>query len=247
MAAAYDNFDYPSYWINRQYEHLSEMVALNALLGKIPKINRLIEIGGGYGRILPTYLFRARSVVFTDPSARLMAIAKKNFKSNKIKFIHSKVENLKTKTRSGSYDTVICVRVLHHIKCIDEVFGISSRLLKKGGFFILEFPNKRHFKAVFNEFVRGNFTFYSDIFPKDLSPKDDDVLPFVNYHPDEIKMKLRTHGFEILDERSVSNIRSTFVKKHVPLDALLWLEKLIQVPLSKMYFGPSIFILSKKK
>lgn len=247
MAAAYDNFDYPTYWEGRFYEHTCETIALKALLSRISKIDRLIEIGGGYGRLLPTYAYRARRIVFTDPSAKLLSIARVQTKGLHIKFIQTKAENLRKKVKPSTFDLVLCVRVLHHIEDIDELFDISFSLLKKGGYFILEFPNKRHFKAVFSEFLRGNFTFYSDIFPKDLSSDKEDGLPFVNYHPDEVEKKLKENGFKIISTRSVSNIRSSFMKRYFPVELVLSIEKRLQKPLSSIRFGPSIFILAQKQ
>ena len=45
MAAAYDNYDYPSYWQGREYEHQSDVIALKSLLDQIPAIRALLEVG----------------------------------------------------------------------------------------------------------------------------------------------------------------------------------------------------------
>ena len=106
------------------------------------------------------------------------------------------------------------VRVLHHIEDIDNAFEIISNLLKKGGYFILEFPNKSHLKANIRHFLKGDLTFPINIFPIDIRSKKHvkkNTLPFINYHPDQILEKLKEKGFEIVEIRSVSNIRSTFL------------------------------------
>ncbi len=248
MSAYYDDFDYPSYWKGREYEHQSELISLKTFLDKIPKINTLIEIGAGFGRLIPTYLFRSKKIILSDPSVKLLNIAKKNFKSKNIKFIQSKIENLSKKIRSRTADLLICVRVLHHIKDIDIAFSNMNRLLKKGGYLILEFPNKCHGKAAISEFLKGNFTFLLDIFPKEVKSKGKrkKTLPFFNYHPDIINEKLTKHGFKIIERRSVSNVRSPTLKKLFNTEVLLLFERNLQRPLSKISFGPSIFILAKK-
>ena len=53
----------------------------------------------------------------------------------------------------------------------EKAFETISRLLKKRGYLILEFANKQHLKATISEFIKGNFTFALDIFPKDLRSK----------------------------------------------------------------------------
>ena len=63
MPAAYDSFDYPSYWEGREYEHNSELIALRRLISLIPKIDTLLEIGAGFGRLTPEYLYRAKRII----------------------------------------------------------------------------------------------------------------------------------------------------------------------------------------
>lgn len=250
MPAHYDYYDYPSYWQNREYEHNSEIIALDSFLEKIPKIKSLIDIGAGYGRLTPEYAHRARKIVICDPSAKLLKIARKNFGNRKnIRFLQSRVENLKKYFKANSFDTAILVRVLHHLEDPEKNLKIISRIIKKGGYIILEHANKRHFKAVVSEMCKGNFTFPIDIFPKDIRCAKNikkKTIPFINYHPDEIEKILISNGFEIIEKRSVSNFRNRFFKKILPLDLLLSLEEKSQKILGKINFGPSIFILAKK-
>jgi len=249
MPAAYDTYDYPSYWKGREYEHSSEIIAIKEFLAKIPRIHKVLDLGCGYARLTPSYRFRADKLTLVDPSSKLLKIAKKRFNNKNTRFIQAKIENITKKIKSGSMDLVIFVRVLHHIEDIDKVFESINRLLSKNGYLILEFANKRHFKALTQELFKGNFTFLLDIFPKDIRSKvaiRKKTLPFINYHPDKIKEILTSHGFRIIETRSVSNIRSPFLKRVIPLETLLDLEKKLQKPLAKVLFGPSVFVLSQK-
>ena len=250
MPAAYDSFNYPSYWIGREYEHKSETIALKEFLSRIRKIATTIEIGTGFGRLVPIYAFRSKKVILTDPSSKLLKIAKEVFgKQKKIKFIHSSLENLPGKIRTASADLIIMVRVVHHIKNLDIVFNNLNRLLKTGGYLVFEFANKKHWKATFREFLAGNFTFPIDINTSDIGTKKGkkiSTLPFLNFHPDRINEVMGEYGFEIIEKRSVSNIRSTFLKKIFPTDFLVFLDKITQKPFSHVDFGPSIFILARK-
>jgi hypothetical protein len=123
------------------------------------------------------------------------------------------------------------------------------RILVPQGVFILEFANKSHGKAVFKEIFKGNLTFPLDIFPKDircLKNIKKNTIPFINYHPDSIYKMLQDNRFKIVEKRSVSNIRSTKIKKTIPLNNLVKVEKFLQKPLSYLNFGPSIFVLARK-
>lgn len=255
MPAAYDNYDYPAYWSGRDYEHASEFLAIKKFLLRIPKIENSIEIGAGFGRLLPAYQFRVKKITLSDPSARLISKARSKFgqslslRGKRIDFIHSTLENLKNRKRLKRYDLCIMVRVLHHISDIDRAFKSVSDLLKDRGYFILEFANKNHVKASFRRFIKGDFTFPIDIFPIDIRSKKhvkSKTLPFINFHPDQVIEKLQNSGFEIIETRSVSNIRSSFMKKFFPVQFLLDVERILQVPLSKFNFGPSFFVLARK-
>lgn len=251
MPAAYDNYDYPTYWKGREYEHSSEFLAIKEMLLKIPKVDRSIEIGAGFGRLLPSYQFRVKRIVLSDPSAKLISKARNKYSDNsRVEFIQSTLNNLKNTKRAKSFDLCVMIRVLHHIEDIDKAFKDISNLLKEKGYLILEFPNKSHLKASFRKIFKGDFTYPLNIFPLDIRSKKNiknNTLPFINFHPDQIIEKLESSGFDIIETRSVSNIRSTFMKKFFPLSFLLDLEKLLQIPLSKLHFGPSFFVLARKR
>lgn len=251
MPAAYDNYDYPAYWKGREYEHSSEFLAIKKLLLKIPKVDRSIEIGAGFGRLLPSYQFRVKKIVLSDPSAKLISKARKKYKHNRnVEFMQSTLENIKDKKKAKSFDLAIMVRVLHHIEDVDTAFSTISDLLKDRGYFILEFPNKNHLKASLKKILKGDLMYPIRYFPIDIRSKKHikkKTLPFINYNPDQILEKLDDAGFDVIETRSVSNIRSTFMKRFFPISFLLDLEKILQVPFSKLSFGPSFFVLARKR
>lgn len=250
MAAHYDTYDYPNYWIGREYEHESELIALKAFLSRIPKIGTIVEIGAGFGRLTPSYFFRAKKVILTDPSAKLLKIARDEFSEKKnVRILQSCMEKLDEKLKPASADLVIMVRVLHHIEDIEKALEAISRILAPGGYLILEFANKMHFKATIQQALKGNLTFRFNIFPSDkrsARSKRLKAISFFNYHPDVISQKLEAIQFKIVERRSVSNIRSALLKRIIPTATLLNLEGWFQKPLSLINFGPSIFVLARK-
>lgn len=258
MSAAYDNYDYPTYWSDRNYEHESEVIAIRAFLNKITKISRIVDIGGGFGRLTPYYVFRSKISVVSDPSQRLLDEGEKRllpllknlkFRKTKLKFLKSNVVDLKKKLLKNNFDLALMVRVMHHIDDPEEALDTIDHLLKPGGYLILEFANKIHGKALISNVLKGDITFPIDIFPSSRLSEENskNSLPFLNYHPDIIKDKLKKHNFKIIEVRSVSNIRSTFIKKYLPVPIMLGIEKYFQKALSTIYFGPSIFILARKR
>ncbi len=58
------NYDYTKYWVGRDYENASEFIALERLLPhNYDENKKVIDVGGGFGRLLP--IFKKRLVLFT--------------------------------------------------------------------------------------------------------------------------------------------------------------------------------------
>jgi ubiquinone/menaquinone biosynthesis C-methylase UbiE len=250
MSAHYDTYDYPAYWIGREYEHGCEFIAIRAFLAKIPKVKTILEIGAGFGRLLPAYSFRGKRIILSDPSKKLLSIAKEGTPNKNIKIVYSNLTNLPKKVRPGSVDLAIMVRVLHHIENIDQAVSTVYRLLDDGGYFILEFANKGHFKATVSQMLKGNLVFPMDLDTLDKRSKRNvrkGTIPFQNFHPDVILEKLYEYGFTVIEKRSVSNFRGETLKQFFPIKFLLSLSAFFQLPLGFINFGPSIFILARKK
>ncbi len=249
--AHYDTYDYPSYWKGRDYEHLCEVLALNALLKKIPHFQKVMDVGGGYGRLIPHYIKRADKVILAEPSLHLIDIAKETYKKNKnVSYIHSPIENLLNEVKPNSVDAILMIRVMHHLSDPASAIKTFSKLLKKDGYLVLEFANKIHGKALISNMFKGDFNFSKNLTPTDrrcTENKKDQVISFYNYHPQTIKDSLLESKFKILSTRSVSNVRNAYAKKYISIPNLMMIEAMLQVPLSSFYFGPSIFILAQKR
>ncbi len=251
MSAHYDSYDYSSYWQDRQYEHESESIAIKSFLSKIKVISKVVEIGSGFGRLVPSYAYRAKSATITEPSSKLLALARKNLKNYKnVNYLQSTLANLPQKVKNKKFDLVLMVRVMHHLTDSNKVFKVIEELTSDNGYLILEFANKIHSKKTLQHILKGDFNFVRDettIDVRSQKSKKNKTIPFLNYHPNLIKKELEKHNFKVIEIRSVSNIRSPFLKKYLPKDILLEIEKILQKPLSFIYFGPSIFILAKKR
>jgi len=245
----YDGYDYFKYWDNRDYEHESEVIAIEAFLDSLPqKPTSVADIGCGFGRLLPTYYSKKRTVTLIDPSQDLLDIARKENSNKNVNYICSTVNELR-KQKKSQFDLIIMVRVLHHIDDLDDAFSVLNRLLKKNGHIILEFANKMHGKDQIKNFLKGNITYPLDIFPTDKRSSKNvkqGSISFLNHHPDIVESTLVEKGFTILQKRSVSNFRHSFFKEYISRELLLKLEKNSQVPLSHIHFGPSMFVLAKK-
>lgn len=239
------SFDYKKYWQERQYENLADQMALKRLLKLVSEKKSLIDIGAGFGRLTSVYVSQFGKCVLVDPSARMLKEAKTKFKRKNIKFIKSYVEKLPFKKET--FDVTLFIRIIHHLKSPPRALKEAARVLKPGGFLVLEYANKLHTKSALKALVKLDLKYLIDQTPFEVGPKRKDCIPFLNFHPGYIKNLLKKNGFKIIKALSVSNFRNSVCKKILPLRVLLGWEKITQVLRPPLFAGPSIFILARKK
>ncbi len=241
--ADYDDpsFNYQQYWNARQYEHFAEELVLKKFFNFIPQKESLVDVGGGFGRLVPLYAPAFKKSVLVDPSERLLEDAQKlTKKHDNLEVINGTASKLPLKSKS--FDAALMIRTVHHLSSPDKAFKEINRILKPKGFFILEFANKLHFKAIVKAFFTLNFYFFTDHTPIEKSEE----IVFFNLHPTAIVSLLRKNGFKIVKAVSVSNFRTTFLKRVLPLKILLFLERIAQRIFPAYTTGPSVFILAQK-
>lgn len=237
------SYNYKKYWQVREYEDKAERIALAKFFKLIPKKDTLADIGAGFGRLVPVYASLFEKCVLVDPSKRLLREAKKlSRKYKNLNFKGGFAQDLPYEDKS--FDIVLFIRAFHHLRQPNEVIAEFSRILKPGGFLILEFANKIHIKSVIRAILNRRLSYLLSHVPEDIS--HDKGVPFFNYHPIHVKSLLLANGFKVIKILSVSNFRNPIFKKFIPLPILLFLESISQLPASYIYLGPSIFILAKK-
>lgn len=244
LSTPYDTYDYPQWWEGRELEHKSEAIALTKLLAYIPIRKSILDIGGGFGRLVPIYAPYFSKIVIFDPSLKLLDIARAFLKDIRgVNFVRG--EAIKLPFEDNSFDVAICVRVLYHFKDPQLVIAEASKVIKADGFLILEFANKIHFWLTLRAFMQGKFKFRSNFEPLEIGRQG--FLPFVNHHPQKIISLMETNNLEIIKIISVSNLRFNWIKKILPLSVLLFIEERMQKLFTRAWFGPSIFILAQKR
>lgn len=235
------SYNYQKYWQKRKYEHQAEELVLKNFFKKIQRKNSLIDIGGGFGRLTPFYASFFKKTILIDRSQRLLKEAKK---------LEKKLPNFKTKKgvadklpfKNQTFDVALMIRTTHHLKSLENAFKEVKRVLKPQGYFILEFANKTHFKAILKTYLSLDFYSLTDHTPEE---KSDEVI-FLNLHPQVVRSLLFKNGFKIIQAVSVSNFRTTFFKKILPLKLLLLLERIAQKIFPSYTSGPSVFLLAQK-
>jgi ubiquinone/menaquinone biosynthesis C-methylase UbiE len=236
--------NYLNYWDGREYEHAAEEVAIARML-KGKTFETAVDVGGGYGRLSVFLRNFAKKVTLAEPSQQQLDIAKDYLKGKpSVEMKLAQAEQLPFS--DASVDLVLVVRVLHHLPDPMPAFEEINRVLKKDGYFLLEFANNAHFK---NRLKYASKLQKLPMDPVDIRSTEnrrDDEIPFVNHNPKMVKKQLAQAGFKLEKQLSASNFRSTTFKKLFGKKALLALEKITQKPLAHAYFGPSTVFLLRK-
>lgn len=247
-AAFYDNYDYNEFWNGREYESRADAIALVQFLkqAKVPG-KCIIDVGGGLGRLVPHYVHLFETATLLDPSLMQLEATKERIGQQypNLSFVRGIAEHIPVE--DASIDSIVCVRVSHHIPEIRRAILEYKRALIPNGYLILDVANKLHFKArlqaLFNKEKRMKLHGKNPV----KVYGDEEEVPYVNHNPHAVIAMLKEEGFEIVATRSVSNLRSRLLKKILPLTVLVFIERLVQSPLGVFYFGPSIFVLARKK
>lgn len=246
---SYDDpdFSYKEYWQGRDYEDWAERLVLTKLLGKITNKKTVVDVGAGFGRLVPEYAHVFKKCILVEPSSRMRIQAKKLLSKYKNIIVKpGRAESLPFK--SGEVAVIICVRTFHHLPNPATAIAEFRRVLAPKGFLILEFANKIHFKNSFRAILRGDWGFFRHS-PYDINERTEKA-PFFNHHPSFVHNLLAENGFNVVRSYSVSNFRHSLAKKFLPKKFLLFLENSfseasLTFPVLH-FFGPSIFLLCRK-
>ncbi|MEO8863208.1 MAG: class I SAM-dependent methyltransferase [Candidatus Saccharimonadales bacterium] len=246
VADQYDNGDYNylRYWDGRDYENASEQLAIERLL-QDKHFNTAADIGGGYGRLCVFLEKFADKVTLAEPSKQQHKIAKDFLKGHpEIDQVITQADDLKLQDKSQ--DLLTMIRVMHHLPDPSEEFRELHRVMTDDGYLVLEVANFSHGRNRIKYLLKGKSLPVEPVDIRSLKNRNLNEPAFVNHNPKTVIRQLAHAGFKVERTLSVSNLRSTAIKKYVPRGLMLGAEKILQPMLAKTYFGPSVFFLVKK-
>lgn len=231
----YEGSDYQAaFWDegNRDYEDGAEAVALRRLL---PKSGRLmLEIGAGAGRNTPRYHGYERIVVL-DYSVTQLGQARLRLGESD-RYIYVAADAYKLPFVAGLFDGATMIRVLHHMVDGQKALAEARRIMESNGVFILEFANKLNLKAIVRYLLHK----------QDWSPFSKEPIEFVelnlNFHPVTTRKWLKTAGFSVGRQLTVSHFRMGLLKRLVPTRLLVAADALASLTGHLWQLSPSVFV-----
>ena len=239
----YTGYDYKTkFWTkNREYEHIVDLETINSCLNKY-KIgsDKILDAGCGFGRLLPAYIDHFKEYTLFDYAHTLLNQAKETYKNlESVRYVQGNLYELPFLDKE--FDSAISIRTLHHINNLELFIKNIHRCLNSKGLFIFDVPNKIHLKNRLKHLVTRE--------PHDLYSLDKLIYmeTYVNHHPKTVEQVLETQGFEILEILNTNLLRLNFLKKLIPTQYLIKLDKWTQCFVKKYYWSPSLYYITIKK
>ena len=233
----YEGSDYrTAFWEGqgREYEDLAERTALRRLLP--PAGERIIDLGGGFGRLVDLYA-GFKEVVLMDPSRSQLQDARHRLGPERMIYVAANVYEMPF--TAGAFDTAVTVRVMHHLSDVPGAMRAIQPILRPGGTFVLEYANKRNLKAILRYLLRRQ-----TVSPFAPEPWEFAPLHF-DFHPAYIEQSLTNAGFRIERQLAVSHFRIGFLKRHIPAHWLAAADRWLQAPTAWLKCTPSMFVRSR--
>ncbi len=219
----------------RNYEDQVERIAMRRLLPSGGQ--RVLEVGAGFGR-LTDELAGYREVVLHDYSRSMLQEARARLGDgeggHRYRYVASDVYRLPF--APGVFDGATMIRVIHHIADAPAALAQVRAALAEGAIFILEYANKRNFKAIARYLLRK----------QSWNPFSPDPIEFIalnfNFHPKMMRQTVQNAEFSINRQLTVSHFRIARLKQAVPTHILVALERPIQRTGAWWQFSPSVFM-----
>ena len=215
----------------REYEDRAERVAIRHLLP--PRGRRLLDIGGGFGRLSEFYTGYDQ-VVLLDYSRSLLRQAQARLgRDGRVVYVAASFYALPF--AAESFDAALMVRVMHHVERVPALLAEVARVLAGGGAYVLEFANKRNLKAMLR-YALGR----QDWRPYELAPHEF-VEMNLNFHPAWMRARLAEGMFHVKRTRTVSHFRLALLKQLLPEHFLATMDGLLQPTGAWWQLTPSVF------
>lgn len=216
----------------RDYEDAAERLALRRLMP--PTGRRIAEIGAGFGRLGDLYAGYEQVILFDYSRTLLQEAVARWGHDPRFVFVAGNVYQLPLAT--ASLDTLVMVRVMHHLAEVSVALGQLRRTLHDAGVAILEYANKRNLKAIARWLARRQ-----SWSPFDLKPVEFVELNF-DFHPVWMQQRCSEAGLDVREQLAVSHFRLSWLKQRVPATRLAeWDNRLFALG-GLFPVSPSVFL-----
>lgn len=195
----YEGIEYQGFWddprLRRQdalEQHLlSEMLPASG--------RRILDLGGGYGRLAPCYIDRFEQVVLCDGSLSLLRDARAALGEGAL-LVAADLGRLPFK--AAAFDCVLTIRVLQHVHDLEGTLEEVRRILGGEARLVFSYHNKRNAKGMLQNLARRG-----DASP--FSLQSTEPMPtLISRHPSAVESLLHETGFSAPEYRGTAFLHS---------------------------------------
>jgi 2-polyprenyl-3-methyl-5-hydroxy-6-metoxy-1,4-benzoquinol methylase len=140
VGAAYDTLRGKRRYLQRVGQRELEFVLRN-----VPEKSNILEIGPGTGFFTRHLVEVANDVVALDISQVMLDVLRERIPAKNLTLHQMGVEDLPSLSRYGQFDSVVCMRVLPHVRNVVGALQIIQGALRPGGNALLDLWNAHSF------------------------------------------------------------------------------------------------------
>lgn len=211
------------------YSNFEANIKFLDLSSSVTRDSKILEIGSGKGRLLNHFFSKGYDIRGVEISKRAIDDSRRLFRDLPLQLVSSE----KLPFDDEFFDLVVSFDVLEHIHDCDAHLEEVNRVLKKGGVYLLQTPNKLT-NIIFEIIMYKNF------------------IKWRRYHRSlhsywEIKKRFSEKGFKT-DFYNVPLINEFFINKIKKVFGETWCKiiKLINIDEFPVFLRTNFFIKSKK-
>jgi SAM-dependent methyltransferase len=137
----YEGQDFRQYWQSpsKMILHQTELSIIRELLPRGD--GWFVDIGAGYGRLLPAYRSSERKSVLVDYSVKHLQMVEFTAGRTGVELVAA--DACRLPFRTSAFSGAVCLRLLHHLDRPEELAAELFRVLAPGSRAIVSFMNKR--------------------------------------------------------------------------------------------------------
>lgn len=150
----YSGRDYRTVWQHprAQFEDEFEGGIIKKLVSHEP--GWFIDLGGGYGRLVPLYTKKGRNIVIVDYAPNLLEMAAETYASrDDVHLIAANAYHLPFK--DSTFSAGISIRTFHHMNAPERFLGELSRVMRPQTHALIEYSNKRNLMRVLKKWNKS--------------------------------------------------------------------------------------------
>lgn len=169
--------------------HSNKLVALEYVLNFNKKL-RVLDVGSGSGNFELIFGKRFKSIDALDYHKEALSFLKSKadeLKLKNIRYIHSDIQSMPASKKIGTYDLILMVDVIEHIKMKEakEMIAFYKKILAPNGKICIITPNY-HSLWIYIEEILDKFT---------IVPHFAGHQHLAQYYPENLQKIFRTKGF----------------------------------------------------